>query len=130
MASKKEKVTRSPFGDPRRKTGKRGEDIAADFLLSHGFTIEERNWRTRVGEIDIIATKDGMYHFIEVKTRRSLSAGSPEESVTEQKLLRLETLAHAYLAPLGLINPAIQFGVVSIIVGSDGKATLRYFPSV
>ena len=65
------------MADRRGDFGRRGEDAACAYLLRHGYSIVERNYRCRRGEIDIIAVKDGGAVFVEVKTRRSLKFGTP-----------------------------------------------------
>ena len=65
------------MADRRGEFGRRGEDAACAYLLRHGYSIVERNYRCRRGEIDIIAAKDGGAVFVEVKTRRSLKFGTP-----------------------------------------------------
>jgi len=86
---------------PRQSLGRRGEELAADFLRRHGFRIRETNVRSRLGEIDIIADAPGDREepplvFIEVKTRRSSVYGSPVEAVGTAKQRRLTRLAAAY----------------------------------
>ena len=79
-------VNNSPFSiqmsDSRKKLGAWGEEVAKTHLEANGYKIINQNWRCRLGEIDIIAQKDGIVSFTEVKTRRSRAAGSPEESIT------------------------------------------------
>ena len=70
------------MADRRGDFGRRGEDAACAYLLRHGYSIIERNYRCRRGEIDIIAAKDGGAVFVEVKTRRSLKFGTPGMAVT------------------------------------------------
>jgi putative endonuclease len=94
MASKKEMTEPS---DPRRRFGNRGEDLAAAFFIAKGFKIVKRNWSCRMGEIDLIAEKDGMTHFIEVKTRRTTTYGHPEEAITPIKLKHLSRAIEMYL---------------------------------
>ena len=67
-------------------TGKTGECLAAEWLVRNGFTVIQRNWRHHRYEVDIIAGRRSILHFIEVKTRRSLTYGHPEESVSRKKL--------------------------------------------
>lgn len=81
----------------RAAIGRDAEDFACSFLQAQGYTIIERNWRTRLGEIDIIAEKQGALVFIEVKFRSSDRFGAPEEAVDRSKLRRLERLATAYM---------------------------------
>lgn len=83
--------------DPRRRFGDRGEDLAADFFLARGYAIVGRNWRCRAGEIDLVAEKDGVLHFIEVKTRRTREFGYPEEAITPRKLKHLRLAIETFL---------------------------------
>jgi putative endonuclease len=77
--------------------GRKGEDLAAKWLEEKGYKILHRNWRYSRAEVDIIAEKDGVLHFIEIKTRRSLTFGLPEESVDEKKLDTLMDAAEEFL---------------------------------
>ena len=81
----------------RQKKGKWGESVAADFLAARGFDILERNYRSRFGEIDIIASKEEVIHFIEVKTRRGKDWGYPLEAITPGKLGHIRRTAQFYL---------------------------------
>lgn len=85
MASKAQKIVRP---NERGQVGRQGEELAADFLQGHGCTIVLRNWRCRFGEIDLIVEREGMIHFVEVKTRRGSTFGYPEESVSRAKRQR------------------------------------------
>ena len=94
--------------DPRRRLGRVGEEMATRTLQEAGLTILERNWRCRAGEVDIIAQErapdlvhGGEIHewlvFVEVRTRGGGLFGTPEESLTPQKLERLVAAAQSYL---------------------------------
>jgi putative endonuclease len=97
--------------DPRKATGRSGEDLAAQYLEQQGYTILERNYRLRIGEIDIIA-RDGEYLvFIEVKTRRSRKFGSPFEAVDIRKQQQIFKIASAYLQGKEL---PVRFDVVAV----------------
>ena len=79
-------------------TGAFGEDIVARFLTKRGYEIIEKNWRIREGEIDIVAlAPNGIFTFVEVKTRRSLAFGHPLEAINNEKAYRLQRLALAWL---------------------------------
>ncbi len=80
-----------------RKTGGLGESLAVDFLKKKEFEIVERNFGTRFGEIDIVARKDGVMVFVEVKTKRGDAFGSPEEMVGRIKLMKVRRMAEVYL---------------------------------
>lgn len=103
--------------DRRRATARRGEGLAALYLRLKGYRIEVRNWRCSLGEIDIVAWDGDTLVFVEVKTRTSGAAGSPEEAVTAQKRRRLVRLAQALLAQRGGEAPPCRFDVVAVETG-------------
>jgi putative endonuclease len=98
-----------------KQVGATGEDLAAAFLKKQGYKILERNYRTPLGEIDLIARHRGMLVVIEVKTRRSQKFGSPQEAVHAAKQERLRRLAAYYLRQQGLGEAAVRFDVVGIL---------------
>ena len=104
----------------RRDVGARGEDIAARHLAGLGYTIRERNVRSREGEIDIVAEKDGVLVFVEVRTRRGTSFGPPEESVDARKRERLCALAEGYVAERTGLPSSWRIDVVAIELGPGG----------
>ncbi|HEX2684223.1 MAG TPA: YraN family protein [Ferruginibacter sp.] len=94
-------------------TGNTGEGLAVEHLAGSGYRILHQNWRYSHWEIDIIAEKDGILHFIEVKTRRTKNFGYPEDSVDERKIRNLINAAEEYLYQ----EPhwkRIQFNILSI----------------
>ena len=80
----------------RRNTGILGEKIAGDFLSKNGYQILETNYRCPAGEIDIIARYNDTLVFVEVRTKKSLEFGSPEESISPAKMERLKAVAAHY----------------------------------
>ena len=80
----------------RRETGILGEKLAKDYLKKRGYRIRETNYRCPEGEADIIAEHEDCLVFVEVKTRRSLEFGIPEESITAEKRERLRAVAARY----------------------------------
>lgn len=80
------------------QVGKDGEDKACEYLVQNSYNIIERNFRCRSGEIDIIANKDDLILFVEVKTRQGISYGFPAEAVNEKKRHRLILSARYFLA--------------------------------
>lgn len=100
--------------------GRRGEDLAADFLVRRGWRVVARNVRTREGEIDIVAARDGVVAFVEVKTRRTLSYGTPAEAVGHRKRLRIRGLAARFLAASEARAREIRFDVVEVTCRRDG----------
>lgn len=108
--------------DGRREFGNQGEATAAKFLEDHGFRILERQWRSPFGEVDLISEDAaGELVFVEVKSRRSLEAGFPEDSVTPAKLRHLEASAECFLEEVGWSERPYRFDVVAIIESADGQ---------
>jgi putative endonuclease len=77
--------------------GRAGEDLGAEWLTKKGFVILARNWRHGRHEVDIIAGRSGVLHFIEVKTRRSTAFGYPEASVSRKKIAHIMQGATGWL---------------------------------
>lgn len=94
--------------------GARGEALAWNFLRKRGYSILEKNYRTRFGEVDIIAEKEGVVVFLEVKTRRDHQFGFPEESVDWRKREKLTRVAEAYLQTSRLEHRPARFDILSI----------------
>ena len=80
------------------ETGKEGEEFAANWLVVCGYEILHRNWRSGRFEIDIIAAKNDTIHFIEVKARKSISYGLPENQVSHSKLRQFIDAGAEFLA--------------------------------
>ena len=95
--------------------GKSGEKLAVEFLEKNGYKIWERNYRTKLGEIDIIAKDKDTICFIEVKSRTSDRLGSPAESVLGFKQRRISRAALVYLKEKNLLNNKARFDLVSVI---------------
>jgi putative endonuclease len=106
-------------------TGRRGEDLAAAFLLEKGYRLLERNWRTRAGEIDIICEDNGVIVFCEVKARRSKRCGTGAESVNHRKQIKLVQIATRYLQKNGKLESRCRFDVLEIDL-EMGKEAVRH----
>lgn len=106
--------------DARRTVGQNGETFAARWLARRGWQILDRNVRYREGELDLIASKDGILAFIEVKTRRSRKHGSPAEAVTPAKQARIRRLAMRYLNDKTARAAAIRFDVIECDLSDRG----------
>ena len=96
--------------------GKQGEEKAIEFLKKKGYRIIETNYLKRTGEIDIIAFDPhyNEYVFTEVKTRRNLSFGYPEESVDEKKIEKITETAENWLIDKNIKNPEWRIDIISI----------------
>src|SRR5689334_22518258 len=99
--------------------GKQGEELAVEYLVQRGFSILQRNWRYSYCEIDIIALKNGMPHFVEVKTRCSTRYGMPEESVSKEKIRLLLKAIKAFMARHEEYRD-FHLDVLSIILPQNG----------
>jgi putative endonuclease len=97
-----------------QNTGKAGEDLALEFLKKRGYRIIDRNFRTRVGEIDIVARDGETVCFVEVKTRCQDCYGAPEESVDVRKQRHMVKAAMQFLKKMDLWESPSRFDVVSI----------------
>jgi putative endonuclease len=106
--------------DHRQALGKRGEDLACQELIRQGYAILDRRFRTRCGELDIVAKDGNVFVFIEVKARSGCRFGSPFESLTWQKRQRLSSMAESYLFLKRLSGVACRFDVVSIVESQSG----------
>jgi putative endonuclease len=78
--------------------GRRGEDVAAQWFQQHGYTVVDRNWRCRAGELDLVVRREETTVFVEVKTRTSVAFGHPFEAITPAKAARLRRLAAEWCA--------------------------------
>lgn len=98
----------------RQRIGMQGERFAAHILEENGFRILCRNFRCRMGELDIIAAKEERIHFIEVKTRMGSGAGHPAEAVTEEKQTAIRRAASYYAMIKGLRDREFSFDVIEV----------------
>ena len=101
--------------DERQSFGKRGEDLACEELERRGYVIVDRRFRTRCGELDIVARDHGVLVFVEVRARSGCHFGTPLESVTWQKRQRLCKMAASYLSLTRRSDEPCRFDVVSIL---------------
>jgi putative endonuclease len=97
----------------KKQIGLDGENLAADYLEREGYRILHRNWRYKRLEIDIIAEKDGVLIFVEVKARKNNVYGYPEEAVNDEKMNRLMEAAEEYIIQFD-IKGEIRFDIVAI----------------
>ena len=114
--------------DARPSLGRRGEELAARLYRRRGFTILERNFRCRAGEIDLVARAGSTVVFCEVKTRRGDAFGTPAEAVTGLKQARLRRLAAEWLRTRRPGPVDVRFDVVSVIV-RGGKTEVSHIPN-
>lgn len=117
--------------------GSTGELVAREFLMKRGYSILDRNYRKSFGEIDIIAKKEGVFHFVEVKTSlesRGISHETsffrPEERVGTGKLSRMSRAASSYLVEKR-VESEFQIDVVAVTLNPESKqAKVRFIENV
>ncbi|MBE6264324.1 MAG: YraN family protein [Prevotella sp.] len=106
--------------------GKWGEEVAAEFLASNGYTILERDWKDGHRDIDIIArTADETIVFVEVKTRTFDAIAKPEDAITKQKIKSIGKAANAYVKAYQLWNE-LRFDVITIIGNRKENAQINH----
>jgi len=113
-------------GLPRRPGGSRGagwdwERVAERALVEAGYRILDRNYRAAAGELDFVAEDSGVVCFVEVKGRRGVLYGSPEDAVTAEKQRRIFRAAQMWLSQHKRERELCRFDVVSILDGAGGR---------
>lgn len=109
--------------DPRHAFGQEAEERAAAFLARHGYRILERNLRTRLGEVDIVAMDGDTLVFVEVRSRRDASAVHPAATVTRRKQRQVVRVAMLYCQKHEVRDTMIRFDVVAVL-GERGPLEL------
>lgn len=105
----------------RISSGRKGEEEAVSYLRKNGYKIIERNYRTKLGEIDIIADCKGCTCFVEVRAKNSPAFGLPEETILKKKQRQISKAALAYIKKFKLEDKSCRFDVVCI----EGVDSLR-----
>ncbi|MGU3294276.1 YraN family protein [Williamsia sp. M5A3_1d] len=128
-------ATQSRGPNRRQLIGRRGEDAAVEHLTAVGWSVLDRNWRCRYGEIDVIAvdpTEAGgeSLVIVEVKTRTGSMFGDPAQAVTAEKYRRLRRLAGLWLAESERHWPTIRFDVVAVQIDVTGVCTVSHLRGV
>ena|ERR1039457_2858859 len=123
------KATSAPAAETgNRSTGALGEELAATFLMSHGYRIVERNFRCKGGEVDLVARdpKDKSLVFVEVKTRHSLSYGVPQLAVTPFKQRQISKAALTWLSKKRLHDTNARFDVIAILLHTESAHSIEH----
>ncbi|MBI2608408.1 MAG: YraN family protein [Deltaproteobacteria bacterium] len=104
-----------------KKIGNEGEEVALYYLEKKSFKIIEKNYSVKVGEIDIIASKNNVLHFIEVKTRVNDHFGAPYNAITHSKIKKISRAARCFLLSYSHNFSAYQFDVISLVKDKSYK---------
>ena len=110
----------------RGEIGRRGEEYAARYLKERGYRIVKRNFRAKVGEIDIVAVDGDELVFVEVRYRSSAGHGTAAETVNPRKRRRLVRAASLFLLARGASDTPCRFDVVALQPGRDGGIRLEH----
>lgn len=113
-----------------RDIGRWGEEQAAIYLSGRGYSILDRNVHCSQGEIDIVASKEDLLVFVEVKTRTSHNFAYPEDSVTRRKQAHLLSAAEQYLQAHPESSSTWQFDVIAVEGRPGGRAEIEHFENV
>ncbi len=113
--------------DHRKALGEKGERLAVEFLEEEGYRILARNFTTKIGEIDIVASMGGLLIFVEVRTSISPHFGPPQYSINREKRLRIRRVAGQFLSIYRDYNRC-RFDVITL-TGSEGNLSLDHIPS-
>lgn len=98
----------------RSEIGAHGEALAERHLLANGYAIRHKNWRSGRGELDLVAEREGVIVFVEVRARTGDAFGSPEETITPRKKAKLMETAQAYLREHDLEDATCRVDVIAI----------------
>ena len=115
--------------DKRQELGKSGEDLACAELERRGYAILDRRYRTRHGEIDIVAEHEGTIVFVEVRARATAEFGRAAETVTDAKKRKVTAMAVDYLARHHLANRPCRFDVVAIDQALNSTPEITVYPN-
>lgn len=107
---------RGEAGSDNKSLGERGEAIAVAYLKGQKFTIVDRNFRCKAGEVDIIARESKTLVFVEVKTRSNAAYGPPQLAVTPFKQRQISKAALTWLAKKKLHDASARFDVIAILL--------------
>lgn len=111
--------------------GKYGETLAKDFLIKKGYKILEMNYHySKMAEIDIIALKDNIIHFVEVKTRTSLFFGTPLEAISPKKLSSIYMAAKSYLQTLNMKYKKFQIDAIGIVLDKNDIKDIVFLENI
>lgn len=109
-----------------KKLGRDGESVATSFLEKNGYKISEKNFAFKNGEIDIIAESEGVIHFVEVKTRKSVEYGTPAMAVDNRKQAKIIKVAEHYLTMRNTYDAPCSFDVMEVFKFKDGHYAINH----
>ena len=114
----------------KKSLGNWGEELAVNYLLENGYSIVARNYHTKHGELDIIAQKDDVIYFVEVKTRSTNTFGFPEEAVTSRKRSHMMMAAESFFEKHSSDFETWQFDIIAILKRTGQEAEIVHLQNV
>ncbi|MBA3869575.1 MAG: YraN family protein [Anaerolineae bacterium] len=115
-----------PRSQPTQPFGRQGEQLAVSHLQILGYEIVTTNWRCPLGEIDIIATKDNILVFVEVRSRHAENTEASFESINARKQTKLAALANDYIDMHKLDDTIWRIDVIGVAIPRSGKAIIEH----
>lgn len=110
----------------KKELGKWGEDQSYQYLIDNGYRIVYQNYRCPLGEIDIVASKDSQLIFVEVKTRRSTSFGTPAEAVNYRKQMKYHKTALHFINESKSHNSSYRFDIMEVVVKQNDTFDINH----
>lgn len=119
------------FMNLRQIVGEFGESLAADYLIRKKYKIVDVNVKISHQEVDIIAKKESLFVFIEVKTRANFNFGSADEAMTSRKIKNLKKIVGAYVSDNNLDENLVRYDFISIDIDKEKKiANLKHYKGI
>lgn len=102
-----------------------GEELAVNYLITKGYSIRERNWRSGHKELDIVAMTENELVIVEVKTRRNNDYGNPEDAVNNKKIKRIVAATDAYIKR-NRLDIRVRFDIITILYDNKGFYSIEH----
>ena len=115
---------------PKDELGRAGEQVAVEYLERAGLRILDRNWRSTIGELDIVAAERRVLVVCEVKTRSGTGFGTPLEAITRHKQARLRRLAAQWLVAHGVLFDEVRIDAIGVLRDSSGEFQIEHVRGV
>lgn len=113
--------------DARISTGVGGQDAAELVYVRRGYHVVARNWRCKLGELDLILARGELLAVCEVKTRRGDRFGGGHVAVDGRKQHKIRSVTEVFLSQTGRLPASLRFDVASVAMGTDGSASVELF---
>ncbi|MBK0421026.1 YraN family protein [Leucobacter sp. CSA2] len=123
-------IAREDYAPGKQELGRRGEQIAADYLAARGMRILDRNWRSTHGELDLVVQDATHVIAVEVKTRSGTGYGSPLQAITPQKAARIRRTLFDWVREHKMRGAALRMDVIGIVIRAGEPPKLDYLRGI